>query len=270
MALATLNSLEIYSGFIVDEKPSTVPGEPGLICVEEPVSPVIRVVPDYISTLERYTERECRDICRQLTNCIRILHESGVAHRNLHVENVLVDPFVRLSCIDVSPRTESPSFLTLDLCYAFLFVQGQVSIRGLRYSQPISDDQPLTGHFGYYYSWYAFKAPEVDIDFVHSKAVDLWSLGATMYMLLTGLPPFRGNGMELIQTKHAGLIDFDIVIPSASAQRLVHGLLEVEQERRYTIDDVLIDEWMNADGDYLSNFTLEIAHDGLKDWKKTQ
>ena len=44
--------------------------------------------------------------------------------------------------------------------------------------QLILENQPLTGHFGYEYSWYAFKAPEVDSEFVHDKSVDLWSLGA--------------------------------------------------------------------------------------------
>ena len=59
-----------------------------------------------------------------------------------------------------------------------LYQQGKVSVRGLQYAQIIRDNQPLTGHFGYLYSWYAFKAPEVDSDFVHDKSVDLWSLGA--------------------------------------------------------------------------------------------
>jgi len=53
-------------------------------------------------------------------------------------------------------------------------------IRGLQYAQAIAADSPLTGHFGYLYSWYAFKAPEIDSDFFHDKTVDLWSLGATI------------------------------------------------------------------------------------------
>lgn len=62
--------------------------------------------------------------------------------------------------------------------YHLQLKKGTVSLRGLHYAQPIREDQPLTGHFGYLYSWYAFKAPEVDSEFVHDKSVDLWSLGA--------------------------------------------------------------------------------------------
>ena len=51
-------------------------------------------------------------------------------------------------------------------------------MKGLNFVQLILENQPLTGHFGYEYSWYAFKAPEVDSEFVHDKSVDLWSLGA--------------------------------------------------------------------------------------------
>jgi hypothetical protein len=58
--------------------------------------------------------------------------------------------------------------------------QGHIQIRGLQFAQAVADDQPLTGHFGYLYSWYAFKAPEIDSDFYHDKSVDLWSLGAAL------------------------------------------------------------------------------------------
>ena len=141
-----------------------------------------------------------------------------------------------------------------------------MSLRGLRYAQPIVEGVPLTGHFGYLYSWYAFKAPEVDSEFVHDKSVDLWSLGAIMYMLLTGLPPFRGSGMELIEMKHTGLFEFEFVPVSPYAEALVRNLLQVEPAMRYTIDDVLNDRWMIESDDFLEKFDLELAHSGFEDW----
>lgn len=146
-------------------------------------------------------------------------------------------------------------------------LQGNLSIKGLRYAQPIVEGIPLTGHFGYLYSWYAFKAPEVDSEFVHDKSVDLWSLGAIMYMLLTGLPPFRGSGMDLIEKKHTGMIDFDIAVISRPAEELVRNLLQVQPEMRYTIDEVLNDRWMIESEDYLERFDLEVAHEGFEYWQ---
>jgi hypothetical protein len=63
-------------------------------------------------------------------------------------------------------------------------LQGTISVKGLNFAQLILDNQPLTGHFGYEYSWYAFKAPEIDCEFVHDKSVDLWSLGAIICKIL--------------------------------------------------------------------------------------
>jgi serine/threonine protein kinase len=141
-------------------------------------------------------------------------------------------------------------------------------LKGLQYAQTIRKNQPLTGHFGYLYSWYAFKAPEVDSDFVHDKSVDLWSLGAIVYMLLTGHPPFRGNGIELVDAKHTGFFDFDIVVPSRPAQNLVQGLLQVRPSDRFTIEDVLNHEWMIETDDYLESFDLDLALQFLKDWNR--
>jgi hypothetical protein len=62
-------------------------------------------------------------------------------------------------------------------------LQGKVSIKGFDYAQPIEEGKPLTGHFGYLYSWFAFKAPEIDTAFFHDQSVDLWSFGAIMYMV---------------------------------------------------------------------------------------
>ena len=85
--------------------------------------------------------------------------------------------------------------------------------------------------------------------------------------LLTGLPPFRGSGMELIESKHNGHFEFDIAQPSQQAQRLVRGLLQVNPALRYDMDDVLNSEWMIEDDDYLERFDLEVAYNGLMDWQ---
>jgi serine/threonine protein kinase len=124
----------------------------------------------------------------------------------------------------------------------------------------------LTGHFGYLYSWYAFKAPEIDQSFAHDRSVDVWSLGAILYMMLTGLPPFRGDGMELVDAKHAGIFDFELVVPSGGAQRLTRRMLNIMPEERYTIHDILHDPWMEAENGYLEQFDLDFAREQNRDW----
>jgi serine/threonine protein kinase len=141
-------------------------------------------------------------------------------------------------------------------------------LKGLQYAQTIRDNQPLTGQFGHKQSWGAFKAPEIYFEFVHDKSVDLWSLGAIMYMLLTGLTPFQGNGLDLIAAHSTGFVDFDIVAPSPQAQDLVQGLLRVQPSERFTIEDVLNHEWMIEADDYLERFDLDLSLQFLKDWNR--
>jgi serine/threonine protein kinase len=85
-------------------------------------------------------------------------------------------------------------------------------------------------------------------------------------MMLTGLCPFRGGGLELMAAKHRGEYDFDVVIPSPPAQDLVSGLLEVDVSLRLTIDQVLNHRWMIEADDYLERFELDIAKENLGDW----
>lgn len=141
-----------------------------------------------------------------------------------------------------------------------------MAIKGFHFAQLIRPDRPLTGHFGYIYSWYAFKAPEIDQEFAHDRSVDVWSLGAILYMMLTGLPPFRGSDMTLVDVKHAGIFDFEPVIPSGGAQRLVRNLLSIMPDERYTIRDILHDPWIDADAAYLDGFDLSFAREQTAFW----
>ena len=137
-------------------------------------------------------------------------------------------------------------------------------MRGLQYAQEINDDQPLTGHFGYLYSWYAFKAPEIDSELFHDKTVDNWSLGAALYMLLTALPPFRGDGVDLITHKHRGEVVFDIVVTSRASQSLVRALLHPNPRERMTIDQVLNSRWMTMADSVLVQHDLSLTKSSLE------
>jgi serine/threonine protein kinase len=139
-------------------------------------------------------------------------------------------------------------------------------VQGLQHAEAIIEDRPMTGHFGYLYSWFAYKAPEIDNNFIHDKSVDLWSFGIIIYVLLTGVSPFRGEGAVLVANKHAGNFSFDMVIPSEPAQKLVSGLLQAVPEKRLTIEQVLDSEWMIEADDLLDSIDLSIGRDLMRDW----
>ena len=91
-------------------------------------------------------------------------------------------------------------------------------------------------------------------------------MGAILYMMLSGVAPFKGTGMDLFFNKHAGIIDFDISSPSMPAERLVTGLLNIHPDMRYRLEDVQTDPWMHADDEYLENFDRSLALFQFREW----
>jgi serine/threonine protein kinase len=77
-----------YNGTIV---PDTESDTSGAILVEErtPLGGVF--LPYYIASRQSYTEYHGRILCRKITEAIRALHDAGVAHRNIHLGNLIVE-----------------------------------------------------------------------------------------------------------------------------------------------------------------------------------
>lgn len=100
----------------------------------------------------------------------------------------------------------------------------------------------------------AFMAPEV----LHaigslpiSTACDIFALGATLFCMLVGSPPWMGA----TQLDLAGnLTKFELTFPSEiepinpHLRHLLHRLLEKDPEERIQLRDVLIHEWVTAEG----------------------
>mgnify|MGYP003874695713 CR=1 FL=1 len=56
-----------------------------------------QLLPQYIiQKIDDYTERECRNICREIVFRVYQFHEGGVVHRKLHMHSVVVESQVRL------------------------------------------------------------------------------------------------------------------------------------------------------------------------------
>jgi serine/threonine protein kinase len=141
----------------------------GLICVEEIHPPSAVVLPAYIAQLPRYSEYEARMVFRQIMTLVQCFHDLQVSHRNLHVENILIEPrevcrHLKQSYSVLSGNIISKTFFSdiasFPFLFSFLHLQHvddvKVMLRGIEHAQYIRPDTPLTGHFGRLYSWYAF------------------------------------------------------------------------------------------------------------------
>jgi serine/threonine protein kinase len=95
MALTTIVSSGIYNCRVIDNTASLRQPKQELILVNELQSSSNVPVAMYISQYKSYSENDCRAIYRKIVNCIKIMHDAGLAHRNLHLGNVLTDIDVR-------------------------------------------------------------------------------------------------------------------------------------------------------------------------------
>lgn len=105
---------------------------------------------------------------------INELHTKGIMHRDLKLENILVDEKGYLKIID----------------YGLAKILGGSELATSYCGTP------------------EYLAPEMVDGQGHDKTVDWWALGVLMYEMLTGMTPFFNKNRQLLQNriKHAKVI----------------------------------------------------------------
>ncbi|KAG4154876.1 hypothetical protein ERO13_D03G079900v2 [Gossypium hirsutum] len=106
-----------------------------------------------------------------------------------------------------------------------------------------------------------YVAPEV-LRRRYGPEADIWSAGVTLYVLLSGVPPFYGETEQSIfDSILRGNIDFSSdpwPSISSSAKDLVRKMLRDDPKERLSASEVLNHQWMREDGD-ASDKPLDIA-----------
>jgi len=165
-----------------------------------------------------YSEREARDIIRQLVEGVDYLHGKGIAHRDLKPENLLC-----------SESDEGVVIKIADFGLSKAFANGSV----LETSCGTPD----------------YAAPEVlRMDGAYDKSVDLWSMGVITYVVLCGFPPFYGKTQAHLFEKILNA-DYDFPDPewtniSEDAKDFIKHLLVLDIEKRYTTKQCLEHPWL--------------------------
>ena len=166
-----------------------------------------------------YSEEDARDILRHILEGLKDIHTSGMVHRDLKLENVLL------------PSEERHT---------------RVKIADFGLSTSWSDSKPkLRKRCG----TPIYVAPEVlPSDCEYDNKVDVWSAGVILYMLLSGCPPFWGESVpELLRSimKH-DLRFSDPVweLVSPAAKDLIRGMMTKDPSSRLSAEEALGHSWM--------------------------
>jgi serine/threonine protein kinase len=92
-----------------------------------------------------------------------------------------------------------------------------------------------------------YMAPEIWFGQPYDYRVDLWSLGAIMYEMITSKHPFHSKEIRELTTKiKSGHIVFPKKI-SENCLNLLKGLLEIEPNKRITWEKILSHPWFDVD-----------------------
>mmetsp|Transcript_63219 Transcript_63219/g.169033 ORF Transcript_63219/g.169033 Transcript_63219/m.169033 type:complete len:445 (-) Transcript_63219:87-1421(-) len=163
-----------------------------------------------------FTEKVAASIMRQIMGALGYLHGRGIAHRDLKPENFLM-------------ATPDPDAAVKIADFGFACtVTGDKSASGLCGSPGYVAPEILTSTNGY------------------GLAVDIWSMGVILYILLTGIPPFAAESdEESFRLTTAGKYDKShLEEVSPSARELVAKMLTYNPLKRITAEAALEHGWL--------------------------
>ena len=157
-----------------------------------------------------FNELECQQIARNLCDAVRHMHGMNIIHRDIKPENILLKSSRHAGDVMIS-----------DFGYA---------------TQSFSDDlDEIVGTPHY-------MAPEVMLGLLYGKAVDVWSLGVTIFVSLCGNFPFESSTEML--TKTVSFEESPWALVNEVAKDFVRKCLIVKKKQRYSISELVRHPWM--------------------------
>ncbi|KAL5504915.1 hypothetical protein ACEPAH_7578 [Sanghuangporus vaninii] len=167
---------------------------------------------DYLAEKGRLSEDESKTIFGQLCLAVAYIHEKSVVHRDLKLENVLLDERCRVKLGDFGFTREFERGALLDTYCGTTGYAAPEMLLGKKY-----------------------LGPEVDI----------WSMGIILYCLLTGTLPFDDDDESIMREK---IIIGEFDNPdwlSADARDLLAHILQHDPSKRLTIPQILAHPWFS-------------------------
>jgi hypothetical protein len=177
----------------------------------------------------KLNEMHAAQVMKQLLSAVAHLHSMGVVHRDIKLENILVNDWkdTRLADFGLAQMLDAT---TADV-----------------ESRPCGTSYYIAPEF-------LTAIDSVDGVLVTTaaklKLVDLWSCGVTMFVLLAGRPPFPGQVKTADERKELlAKIDRGVLFPpsiSAEAKDLISKLLARDVSQRITADAAQAHPWFGV------------------------
>jgi len=183
----------------------------------------------------KFPEEEAAVIMKEMCLALQYLHDKNITHRDLKPENFLFKKINEKWCLKLTD---------------FGFAEVARS--------------PKASRSMCYTPYYA--APEVfKEERYFDKPCDIWSLGVIFYITLSGSPPFYSqNNTGMSPGMRRKIMKGQYRFPeeifkdvSQEAKDLIKGCLEIDAEKRLTVDEVLDSRWMKRFDSLPTTITVE-------------
>lgn len=159
---------------------------------------------------KRIGEPEAAAIFKQIVEALAYCHRTGVYHRDIKTENVLIDKYRRIKIIDFGFSVKSTPSTKLTLfCGTPNYMSPEIVLKKEYLGGPS----------------------------------DCWALGVLLFVITAGYFPFKGKDDKEL---HKKIINVQLVFPphaSENLKSLTTNILKVTPESRFTCDQILEHAW---------------------------
>uniref|UniRef100_V9KQ24 phosphorylase kinase n=1 Tax=Callorhinchus milii TaxID=7868 RepID=V9KQ24_CALMI len=170
---------------------------------------------DYLNEKVTLSEKETRNIMRQVFEALQHLHRHNIVHRDIKPENILFDNNMNIKLSDFGFSCElQPDQKLRELCGTPCYLAPEIL------QCAMDEDHPGYG-----------------------KEVDVWSCGILMYTVLAGSPPFWHRKqmlmLRMIMEGKFQMTSADWLDRSDTVKDLISRLIVVDPAQRYTVEQAL-------------------------------
>jgi len=176
-----------------------------------------RTVYDDIVKHKRCPEKDALDICIQIAEALEHAHSRGLIHRDVKPKNMMITK------------------------------EGVAKLADMGLARAISDKEAAEAEQGKAFGTPYYISPEqIRGELVVRAPADIYSLGATLYHMVTGAVPFDGKNPSAVMHKHlkAELVKPDHVNPrlSPGISEIIEMMMAKDAKDRYqSCNDLLVD-----------------------------
>jgi serine/threonine protein kinase len=180
---------------------------------------------NFVKKRRKLTEKTAKILFKQIIEGIQYIHSQGIVHRDIKLENILLDLNNNIKICDFGVgKIIKPESTLYDQCGTPVYMAPEIIKNA--------------GYKGF--------------------PVDIWSSGVALYIMLTGNIPFNRGKIHDLQYNIVNKDINPIEGISNEAKNLIEGLLNKDPNKRLTAEDILNHPWLNNIDDVDTNGLINI------------